>query len=274
MELTRHWYDALVAHEAESCSNGYHIDSNKEMVIYPGSFNPLHDGHRWIYNYLQSRELDVFYEISIERIDKPRLSYEEIQQRLSQFHDERIIVTNAPTLLEKLKRTRAGFFSNSKISFAIGIDTYERLTYDEIKKLTKTCTLYIFPRDGYESAWMILKYWDLYHFDNIEPIDSVPTELRSISSTKIRNAMTAAEARKITDTFQMKEAEQLATKTAEQLETIKPQIQAAAEKGHEFVTVRVPKKLQIATTASLQRLGFTVIVRSDEITQVKLEIQW
>src|ERR1700722_13792592 len=56
------------------------------LAILPGSFNPLHDGHRRLAAaVLEKHQLSVAYEISIRNVDKPELGAEEIRRRLAQF---------------------------------------------------------------------------------------------------------------------------------------------------------------------------------------------
>jgi len=91
-----------------------------DLLIYPGSFNPLHVGHMHL---LRSAEQlcgrHGLLELSIKNVDKPELGLDEIERRL-EFIFEPVILTRAPTFIEK-----AELFPGSW--FAMGYDTAIRL---------------------------------------------------------------------------------------------------------------------------------------------------
>ncbi len=86
-----------------------------------GAFNPLHDGHREL-----ARVADrlvggpVAFEMSIVNVDKPPLDYLTIAARRRQFTDRPLVLTTAPTFVEKSR-----LFPNT--IFIVGIDTAERI---------------------------------------------------------------------------------------------------------------------------------------------------
>ena len=90
--------------------------------VLPGSFNPLHRGHRSLAA-AASRILGqpVTFELSITNVDKPPLAEEEIRRRLAQFDDsESVAVTTTPVFYRK-----ADLFPGC--AFVIGWDTATRL---------------------------------------------------------------------------------------------------------------------------------------------------
>ena len=92
------------------------------QALLPGSFNPLHFGHRELAN-VASKILGhpIAFELSAFNVDKPPLESHTILKRLTQFAGHYpIYVTNAPTFLEK-----ARLFPNT--TFVIGYDTAERV---------------------------------------------------------------------------------------------------------------------------------------------------
>lgn len=92
--------------------------------VVPGSFNPVHDGHWWIFDNIP-RDQKCF-EISRSRVGKEDLSDEEIAIRLLPFKKKcaDVVVTQAPLFSDKYTHFSA---MADVVIFHIGIDTYERL---------------------------------------------------------------------------------------------------------------------------------------------------
>ena len=97
-------------------------DAPTPNVLLPGSFNPLHAGHRDLLT-LASEQLKSpgAFELSVTNVDKPPLGLAEIRRRLEQFHGRTAVwLTHAPTFVEKSK-----LFPGCV--FVIGYDTAARL---------------------------------------------------------------------------------------------------------------------------------------------------
>ena len=91
-------------------------------VLFPGSFNPLHDGHVLLARVAEEiSQQPLAFEISVTNVDKPPLASETVRQRIVQFAWKAPVeLTRAPTFLDKSR-----LFPGTK--FVIGADTAERL---------------------------------------------------------------------------------------------------------------------------------------------------
>jgi hypothetical protein len=89
--------------------------------LLPGSFNPLHQGHRDLCKAAESwLGGPVYYELSVTNVDKPPLDSQVIEARLRQFDEHPVWITSAPTFVEK-----AILLPN--MTFIVGADTAVRI---------------------------------------------------------------------------------------------------------------------------------------------------
>ena len=94
----------------------------RPLVLMPGSFNPVHDGHVLLARIAEElRQQPLAFEISVTNVDKPPLAGETVRRRLAQFAwKSPVELTRAPTFLEKSRLF-------PRTTFVIGADTAERL---------------------------------------------------------------------------------------------------------------------------------------------------
>ena len=106
-----------------------HPVAPENAVVLAASFNPLHRGHVGLL--AAARDITGrcgYFELSIENVDKPRLSEQELRSRLEQFAGlAGVMVTNAPTFVEKSRLAPGSVF-------VTGVDTAERLFVDRYYK--------------------------------------------------------------------------------------------------------------------------------------------
>ena len=98
------------------------LSAPQPSVLFPGSFNPMHDGHVLLARVAEElRQQPLAFEISVTNVDKPPLMGETVRRRLTQFAwRSPLELTRAPTFLEKSR-----LFPST--TFVIGADTAERL---------------------------------------------------------------------------------------------------------------------------------------------------
>lgn len=105
---------------------------NSQSVIFPGSFNPLHDGHiNMAAAVWKKLGRETVFEICINNTDKPSIDYMRLQERMSniftKLKDEPwfggIMVTDRPTFLEKGRMLKA----YGMTTFLVGSDTLTRI---------------------------------------------------------------------------------------------------------------------------------------------------
>jgi nicotinic acid mononucleotide adenylyltransferase/nicotinamide mononucleotide (NMN) deamidase PncC len=98
------------------------LSAPQPSVLFPGSFNPMHDGHVLLARVAEElRQQPLAFEISVTNVDKPPLAGETVRHRVAQFAwKSPVELTRAPTFLEKSRLFRS-------TTFVIGADTAERL---------------------------------------------------------------------------------------------------------------------------------------------------
>lgn len=90
-------------------------------VLFPGAFNPLHEGHRRMAQIAAAHcGRPVTFELSIANVDKPPLDFLEVADRLTQFAGNCVLLTHAATFEQKAQ-------ANPGCTFVVGADTVLRI---------------------------------------------------------------------------------------------------------------------------------------------------
>lgn len=98
------------------------VATQPPQALFPGAFNPLHDGHRTMIRLARDLlDCPVSLEISAFNVDKPPLDYFDMAHREAVVGGEYpLVFTHAPTFVEK-----SALFPG--IPFVVGVDTVKRI---------------------------------------------------------------------------------------------------------------------------------------------------
>lgn len=158
------------------------------LHVYAGSFNPLHDGHKAIYESMPyGRRWGVArcFELSINRFDKAPVSIEELTLRLRQFVGYALVlITNVAKFVEKAGVLRG--VTGDRTVFHVGGDTMTRiLAHSSNQEVAGfNCEFVYYSRIMGDKQ---------VEFPSRMPANcskgaEIPEDLMRISSTSLRNA--------------------------------------------------------------------------------------
>ena len=115
------WRDLLAGRRSVAAADGETTTPAAGSLVFPGSFDPLHEGHRLMARIAEEiAERPLSWEISVTHVEKPLLDYLSIRDRAAQFAGQRLWLTRAARFTEKLAIFPEG-------TFVVGADTFVRL---------------------------------------------------------------------------------------------------------------------------------------------------
>ena len=163
------------------------------LSVYPGSFNPIHKVHRYIYNDIMPEKSTNYYsnqykcyELSISNMRKNTISLDDLNDRLRQFTvSDTVFITNAPSIQDKINLFMGTLQIVNPIHFYMGLDTFEAIMNSEdIDKIN--AEFYVGPRHDMTLDDLL----DVYYDKKIRPSNvkafSLPAGFSNISSSNIR----------------------------------------------------------------------------------------
>ena len=153
----------------------------RSVNVYPGSFNPIHDGHTEIKQISESITGNKTYlEISIKNFDKKTINFADVNDRIAKIGED-VILSYNKTFVEKYEWLIKNYQNLKHINFVCGIDTWDRISKyfnnkDNVKFLVfgRNCK-WISDEEHKKYDRIIVLHHSLIDYDN------------KISSSQIRN---------------------------------------------------------------------------------------
>lgn len=163
------------------------LPPSNRLVVYPGSWNPFHDGHGEVVELAEQVLGDkVALELSVHNADKGQMDFIEIRRRSDKLDSRPHILTKASTFVEKAKLFHT-LAAGRQIVFVVGADTWERIWQPKYgyspQQVADTMQQHnvkflVFPREGHHIS---------NNFDYLRIQDArINAFSNSLSSTALR----------------------------------------------------------------------------------------
>ena len=160
----------------------FDIDNNcKNMLVFPGSFNPFHQGHQDCIDIAQQifQNYQLFLELSSHNRDKGFVDYFELYNRVKN-NNYNYLLSNAKTFVDKVKFIKEINPEVGNIIFMIGEDTLDRIIHDDCNKRWRDLQFFkdnnikfiVFNRESDEDYLHNLMKSNHFGLDEVTAIDN------------------------------------------------------------------------------------------------------
>jgi len=168
-------------------------------VVFPGAFNPLHDGHlRMAAIAVEMLRKPVTMELAILNVDKPPLDYFEIEGRLRQFDaGQKVCLTRAATFEEK-----AALFPGA--TFLVGVDTLRRIVDPRYYRDAAACAAALERIAGRGCRFLVFARRmgaDVIRMSHLDLSDTLRSLCREVSPDVFREDISSTELRRQRENF-------------------------------------------------------------------------
>jgi nicotinic acid mononucleotide adenylyltransferase len=169
-------------------------------TIYSGTFNPFHKAHKYIADYKVGNSFDVSDTTTILEIPYFSVGKNEQEKISPTVNGYNVIRTSAMYFIDKIKIIKAMLsITTNKLYLKMGSDTLNRISNEDLQTLTNEYVdnIIVFMREGLKMSAIAKQIDNCKNYS----IFVMPDELKTISSTKIRESEPLPEFNQYMDPF-------------------------------------------------------------------------